>query len=69
MYRNDLQAWCTKGRDLCSSACLAGSMPWVTEAFVSVGRLSLRRVSSCLRVLRQVKANDPRFLRPAREGA
>ncbi|WP_261346187.1 DUF5672 family protein [Synechococcus sp. L2F] len=67
VVRHDLQAWFAKVYDLCSSACLMGSQPWVTEPFVSIGGLSLRKVSSCLRVFRQVEAFDPGLIRHSRE--
>lgn len=67
VFRNDLQAWCAKGYDLCSSACLSSLGPWMTEPFVSFGGLSLRNVRSCLRVLHRVQANDPGLVRHARE--
>lgn len=59
VFRNDLLAWCARGYNLCCSASLSGSQPWVADSFVSFGGLSLRRVSSCLRVLELVQAGDP----------
>lgn len=61
VFKNELSYWCSRGYDLCSSACFNGSFSWQNQDFVSNGGLSLRKVDSCLKILRRIESDKHAF--------
>lgn len=57
VFKDELSYWCSLGYDLCSSACFKGSFGWQNQDFVSAGGLSLRKVDSCLKILKRIESD------------